>query len=425
MAVSFTSTPTDAITVADQHLIYQVSESTTGLSDEFRFVITVYDGTSTSGTLLNKLYLSPNTNEDAFFNLGEVVRGLCQVDDRNYQGTTVLHSYTARYFTRSNGNIRAFTVGVGSWNGTTETLNVAAERIYLIDGHFQISQGFDPSFTEYYPYDPANKTWLTDRVEESNIITINAAEEDEGVVAFLNKNSLNSQSISSTVKFEVIVYDASGTQLSTNDIDVNTTNGAQLVTASTPINGFLCYFAIYPSNLDAIGGFLTSQPTWDYYDVIPQASLFDAQSGNKLRFKKNCRPVKHSPVQLAWANTVGGWDYLRFDGKKQKTVTREEKSYRKVVGDYDASSFSFTSFDRETQPYHVEAKEQYVLNGILTIEELTLFQYCMRSKNVMARIDGSWVPVIVQTNSMKIEEETTSKIFLTTFNVELAQYIRC
>jgi len=147
MAVSFTSTPTDAITVADQHLIYQVSESTTGLSDEFRFVITVYDGTSTSGTLLNKLYLSPNTNEDAFFNLGEVVRGLCQVDDRNYQGTTVLHSYTARYFTRSNGNIRAFTVGVGSWNGTTETLNVAAERIYLIDGHFQISQGFDPSFT--------------------------------------------------------------------------------------------------------------------------------------------------------------------------------------------------------------------------------------------------------------------------------------
>ena len=179
MAVSFTSTPTDAITVADQHLIYQVSESTTP-SAEFRFVITVYSGTSTSGTLLNKLYLSPNTNEDAFFNLAEVVRGLCEVDDRNYQGSTVLHSYSANYFTRSNGNIRAFTVGLGDWDGASETTNTVTSTIYLVDGHFQISQGFDPSFTEYYPYNAANKTWLTDRVEASNVITINAAEEDEG-----------------------------------------------------------------------------------------------------------------------------------------------------------------------------------------------------------------------------------------------------
>ena len=424
MSVSFTSTPTDAITVADQHLIYQVSESTTP-SAEFRFVITVYSGTSTSGTLLNKLYLSPNTNEDAFFNLAEVVRGLCEVDDRNYQGSTVLHSYSANYFTRSNGNIRAFTVGLGDWDGASETTNTVTSTIYLVDGHFQISQGFDPSFTEYYPYNAANKTWLTDRVEASNVITINAAEEDEGVVAFLNKNSLNQQTISSTIKFEVIVYDASGVQLSTNDIDVNTTNGAQSVTATTPVNGFLCYFGIYPANLDAVGGFLTSEPTWSYYDVIPQTSIFDAQTGNKLRFKKNCRYIKNSPVQLAWTNTVGGWDYLRFDGKKQKTVSREEKTYRKIVGDYNASSFSYTAFDREIKPYQLEAKESYQLNGILTIEEITLMQYCLRSKNVMARIDGTWVPVTIKTSSMQIEEETVSKVFVITFDVELAQIIRC
>ena len=102
-------------------------------------------------------------------------------------------------------------------------------------------------------------------------------------------------------------------------------------------------------------------------------------------------PLKMQAVQLAWANTRGGWDYLRFDGRKLKTVTREEKTYRKQIGDYNASSFSFGSTDREITPYQVEAKESYQLNGILTSEEYDLFQYCFRSKNIMARIDGTWV----------------------------------
>jgi hypothetical protein len=52
-------------------------------------------------------------------------------------------------------------------------------------------------------------------------------------------------------------------------------------------------------------------------------------------------------------------------------------------------------------------------------------QYCLRSKNVMARIDGDWVPVTIKTSSMQIEEETVSKVFVITFDVELAQIIRC
>jgi len=49
----------------------------------------------------------------------------------------------------------------------------------------------------------------------------------------------------------------------------------------------------------------------------------------------------------------------------------------------------------------------------------------MRSKNVMARIDGIWAPVTISTNSMQVEEETVSKVFVTSFEVELAQLIRC
>ena len=162
---------------------------------------------------------------------------------------------------------------------------------------------------------------------------------------------------------------------------------------------------------------------WGHYDIIP--STDSVQTGNILRIRNNCRNTKNEPVQLGWANTRGGWDYLRFDGKKQKTVTREEKTYRKIVGDYSGAQFELATSAREIKPYQLEAKETYQLNSLLTIEEVTLMQYCMRSKNVMARIDGTWVPVTIQTNSMQIEEETVSKVFITSFNVELAQTIRC
>jgi hypothetical protein len=201
MAADIIALPTDAITVADQHLMYQIETDST-IDDAFRFVITVYED-SVSGTLLGKFYLTPNPQDFTFFNLAEAVRGLCQVDDRTYGGTTAIHSLSANYFTRSNGNIKKFVVGAGEWDGSTEALNDITETIYLIDGHFQISQGLDPSFTAYYPKLSTAKTWLTDRIPASNIVTINAAEEDEGVVAFLNKSVLNGQSISSTVKFEL------------------------------------------------------------------------------------------------------------------------------------------------------------------------------------------------------------------------------
>jgi hypothetical protein len=184
------------------------------------------------------------------------------------------------------------------------------------------------------------------------------------------------------------------------------------------------YAYVYPASFTALTNELNGVTGgWGYYDVIP--STTGGPTGNTLRITNDCRYNKNEAVQLAWANTRGGWDYLRFNGKKQKTLTREEKTYRKIVGDYSGSQYQIGGSERQIKPYQLEAKERYQLNGILTIEELTLLQYCMRSKNVMARIDDTWLPVIISTNSMQVEEETVSKVFVTSFEVELAQIIRC
>jgi hypothetical protein len=418
MATAIQTSPGENWFPAGQHLIYTMTTNST-ITDDFRFIVQVEE----NGTEIAKIYLSPNTNSTGIFDLSQVVTGRVEVDHLKYQATTAIHSFNNKVFTRANNGVKRYEVKVGEWDGSTEETDEDNQTLYLVDGYEQISAGLHPGFSDFYGTGSKKKVWLTDRVPVSSVIQTKASIEDEGVAAFLNTDDTGSE----IERLQIKIYDTSGTLDDTLTYDLNTTNGAQLpsAAASTNTNGTLVYAYVYPASLSALTTALNAVTGgWGHYDVIPSTGL-NVQKGVILRVSNDCRYSKNEAVQLAWANTRGGWDYLRFNGKKQKTVTREEKTYRKIVGDYNESTFRFAPSERQVKPYQLEAKERYQLNGILTIEELTLLQYCMRSKNVMARIDGLWVPVTISTNSMQVEEETVSKVFVTSFEVELAQIIRC
>ena len=418
MATAIQTSPGESWFPAGQHLIYTMTTNTT-ITDDFRFIVQVEE----NGTEIAKIYLSPNTNNTGIFDLSQVVTGRVEVDHLKYGAKTVIHSFNNKVFTRANNGVKRYTVRVGEWDGSTESPDEDNQTLYLVDGYEQLSAGLHPGFSDFYGTGSKKKVWLTDREASSSGIETKAAIEDEGVAAFLNTDDTGSL----IERLQIKIYDTSGTLDNTLTYDLNTTNGAQLpsAAATSNTNGTLVYAYVYPASLSALTTALNAVTGgWGHYDVIPSTGL-NAQTGNILRVTNDCRYSKNEAVQLAWANTRGGWDYLRFNGKKQKTVTREEKTYRKIVGDYDAATFTFAPSERQIKPYQLEAKERYQLNGILTIEELTLLQYCMRSKNVMARIDNTWVPVIISTSSMQVEEETVSKVFVTSFEVELAQIIRC
>ena len=415
---SFDDSPGENWFPAGQHLIYTIGTQAT-ITDDFRFIVQVEE----NGTEIAKLYLSPNTNDKGIFDLSQVVTGRVEVDHLKYQATTAIHAFNNKVFTRANNGVKRYEVKVGEWDGSTESLDDDNQTLYLVDGYEQISEGLHPGFADYYGTGNKKKVWLSDRVPVDSVINVKAAIQDNGVAALLNTDDTGSL----IERLQIKIYDTSGTLDNTLTYDLNTTNGAQSPAAAAPsnTNGTLVYAYVYPASFAGITTALNAVTGgWGHYDVIPSTGL-NVQTGNILRVTNDCRYSKNEAVQLAWANTRGGWDYLRFNGKKQKTVTREEKTYRKIVGDYDAATFTFAPSERQIKPYQLEAKERYQLNGILTIEELTLLQYCMRSKNVMARIDDTWVPVTISTNSMQVEEETVSKVFVTSFEVELAQLIRC
>lgn len=413
----FNLTPSGAWKPAGQKLIFDMLEQGT-VNDAYRYVITVKE----NAVQIGKFYITPNPLKTGVFDLGEVVRGRVAVDPNKYGLTSVIHSLNNKAFTKSNGNVKKYTVELRYWNGSTESSLEDSLDIWLIDGYEQISAGLDPSFSDYYGTASTKKFWLTDRTPESNIIHITAGIEDTGVLTFINTDDTGSL----VDEILINIYSADGATQDTLGFTINTTNGAVLPTASasTFYYGTLLYGYFFPASLTALTTKLNNiSGGWLYYEVIPMAS--SAQKGNKYRFTNNCRPVKNTSIQLGWANTRGGWDYLRFDGRKLKTVTREEKTYRKQIGDYSAASFIFGAADREITPYQVEAKEIYQLNGILTSEEYDLFQYCFRSKNIMARIDGLWVPVTLKESSLQVESDATSKVYISTINVELAQILRC
>lgn len=404
---------------AGQKLLFTIIADIT-VTDDYRFVVQVEE----NGTNICKLYLTPNPNDLVFFDLSDVIYGRLEVDSFKYNATTPIHSQHNKMYSRANGNIKRYRIKAGHFDGTTETL---AEDIsayyYLFDGVEQLSQGLFPSFSDYYGSASNKKVWLTDRIPVSNVIHVYAGIEDDGVAAFINSDDTGS--VIDRLTFQI--FDTAGSQEATLTYQINATNGG-LVPSTTwsdsNTDGSLLYAYVYPASFGALTTELNGVTDgWDYYNVIPSTS--GGPVGNTLRIHNECRTTKNEVVQLTWTNTRGGWDYLRFDGKKQKTVTREEKTYRKVVGDYSAGQFQIGGSERETKAYHLEARERYQLNGILSREDMALMQYCMRSKNVMARISDNWLPVTVVANSMQVQEETVSQVFVTTFEVELAQIVRC
>lgn len=416
---SIDQSPSDKWLPAGQKLMFAIIPDAP-ITDATRFIVQVEE----NNTEIAKLYLTPNPSEVAFFDLAEVVAGRVEVDAFKYNTSSTIHSLNNNVFTKANNGIKKYVVKVGEFDGSSESLaDDISANYYLVDGYEQLSAGFDPGYSDYYGTGVNSKFWLTDRVPSSNIIHVTAGIEDTGVFAFINTDDTSS----AVEQIIAVIYDNDGVEDTSINYTIAAATGGQspAAAAATYWYGTLLYAYLYPASYTSFTNALNAVAGgWSYYDLIPATSL-GVQSGNKIRVTNNCRHSKNEAVQLAWANTRGGWDYLRFNGKKQKTVTREEKTYRKIVGDYTAFLYDFAPSDREIKPYQLEAKERYQFNGILTIEEITLFQYCMRSKNVMARIDGIWQPVIVQTNSMQIQEETVSKVFVVSFEVELAQIIRC
>ena len=392
---------------ANQRLIFGIDTSTT-ITTAFRFVVVVKE----NGTQIGKYYLSPNPEDVAFFDLGELTRKRLEVDNRPYSGGGTLFEYQSNYFTRSLGNVASYTVEVGEWDGTTETTNQDNRTVYLIGGREQLSAGLHPGFSDYYATAITKKVWLTDYPVTGSYIELTAQDQTEGFAALITRST-----VSNATAISYAVTTSSGT--TTTTVTLNTTNGAQLPTATSPVNGFITYVALMPVNVAAAGISLTG---WTSYTVQPIIEATLTPVGRALRVTKDCKTYKTDPVELAWANSKGGWDYATFEGKLLTTVTTQNKPYKKALGTWGGSVFESYSFDSETAYFHKDGEEAYQLTGRFTQTELEVFKNLVLAKKAFIKL-GQWLPVLIDTASYQVRTDNL-QIAEVVFNVKLAQTLR-
>jgi hypothetical protein len=417
MAVSFTKKPSDAYAgprPAGQKLIYTLYDATT--PDRYWVEVSESDSITGTGTSLGKVYLTPNAAGVAHFDLSDFVEGRVGAPTEDSAGD-LAHELDGMDKPASGTAIRRYIVDVGQYNSGTESSTEATDSIYLCGGVEQISSGLDASFVPYYPLGASSLTWLTDYPPTAPLnkyVDIYMSDEDEGVAALINTLFLGQSTFLNKVRVQL--YDPG------NILVGEVTN---TVSSGLAVSDNMNLVPLGPANMAAyFGG--TWSANWERYVITPVQSNGTTAVGIGIRVYRDCRPYKHDAVQLAWTNTRGGWDYLRFDGRNLKSVNTETKSYRQTVGTYGTSTFAFNSWDRQTTPYHVTGKETYQLrNRYFSAKERDVLQYAFRSKDVMYRVGtGDWLPCTIQTNSYTVQP-AASQLFDVSFNIELSQDIRC
>ena len=421
MAATFTHTPTttnDATKFAGQPLIFTCYDS---VSTPDRFVIKVYERTQvandTNRTHLGDFYITPNSANRAHFDLSNVIEG------RLNAPSTILGLYNVHESDYLSGSalisldrvMREYYVELWSYRGGTLTLEDHT-AVGVFPGTVQISQGYEPDAEAPYHFTTSSsKGFLTDRYWDSSTdIETTMAAEDQGVWSVAIPDEYQSSPSNITDARYTLYYPGGSVSKTLTGVtsDAYTVNYNYKTGPLAPANVQVFFAGSWDFD-------------WTRYEIVFRDYL-TSNISNKYIVHRDCRPYKHDPVQLAWANTVGGWDYLRFDGRNLKTVNSETKMYRKTVGSYGSDTFDFNAWDRQDTPYHVTAREQYALrNQYFTASERDLLQYAFRSKNVMFRVgDGSWLPCNIKTNSYTIQT-AASQLFDVSFNIELAQEIRC
>ena len=109
-------------------------------------------------------------------------------------------------------------------------------------------------------------------------------------------------------------------------------------------------------------------------------------------------------ILLSWETQLGGFDYFIMDRKSDKVNSISKSHFRKVrdsvTSDYD---YTHDVYDRGETTYHTKIDTNYiVVSDWVTDEEVLYLEDLFYSKNVFARIDDIWYPIILTNDTVMV-----------------------
>lgn len=377
----------------------------------FKYIVEVKHGSTTLG----KYYISKNPSDRLVFDLRSVTEDFVQLDvtDEDDFTTSVFEMphNTDKLFSKAQTGIRKIDIEFGEVYGDplTEYTALDTETIHLLDGITPYKLGLNYEWSELQPDSATKKGWLTDRTQTADnpsgqtAIVVKANDNDFGVMCFLNDST---GIISSGVlQLSYRIYDEVGQQGS-DSLTIGPTYGIGLP-SSTDERDKLAYMGFLPGNLNKSDNPLNFAPNtitdWTYYTLELLDGTINRQA-IRLVVVNTSDPCKHNPAMVHWRNSVGGWDFFKFEGRVDRELMQKGKTYQKPI--YDEANNNFNAWDREQTQFYTDNELTLTLRtGIISIAERDLIQNILKSDQILIYYDGDWYPVVPDTKTLNSYEK--------------------
>ena len=260
--------------------------------------------------------------------------------------------------------------------------------------------------------------------------------EDYGTLAFLSPND--------NLDYIKLTYnDSSGSQIGTENINKNWTNGAY-TNFTTKISEKLLFFGCFPANLQNWSS--TFQALVSPVDQISGGSIdvqaFDT-SATPPRISKqytiniNCPNTKgFESIRLCWLNQWGAWDYYTFTQKSVRSISTKGSTYEQLAGTWNEAAYRVDSYKGGKKAFRVNATEKITMNSDFVSEsENDMFEELINSPEVYIlegyQTDGTYSalnqyvkPVRLTTSSFTKKTVANDKLIQYTFEVEKSKTLR-
>jgi hypothetical protein len=406
------SPPNDPMFVG-QKLIF-IASSTETAEDNFKYnVVVEYPFAATDIEIYNGLF-DPNPSGDLIFDLSPIIRDRMAMDVVDEDGNLIFEMphTTGVMAVDSIKACEFYKVTINEYYGDPAEVvlsGITVVRNYVA-GAFNIRDGFEPSVVDYLPSFPnTTKGWWTGRNLVNDEIVIKVSDEDYGVIGYGNYEG---------------IYPTHALYQLYNGATLLSSEALLLGSGTSTAHDRVNYAAVYPANLNGDSG-LTVKPnstTWTHYLIRGYYGVATFWCTKTIRFVNTPHACKNTSVQVAfhdWRNCC--WEFFRFDGRPTPSVNKTPKTYQKTIGDYTGTTFSFNTWDRSVDNYHNTIDEEWTLKSeYLTVEETQIVSRLITSKQVMAYIQGQWLPVIVDTKSFSYQIDQLSKATFAEVKIKIA-----
>lgn len=424
MAVTIQNSFNDV--VALQKPLVLTASSTNTSEEKFRYVMTI----DVNGTEVIKVKQQANSNDYVHFDLYQILKDY--LTSKNLDGGTPIH----KILTTVDGDDTAIFVEINVYeeyatSATTDPTEYpstgnATTSFIAINTTYQFKDGVTPTLAGVYEFnnDTTEIQWLT------NMPTRLKTRAGEYQTAAILASDFRG-AVSTSLRYSITFYEADGTQISTANITRLTIGMANFVATKSTINAGVLYqfIPVGYQNLED-QSFNTSirpsnQANLAYYTI----NIFD-NSGDYItktyRFDiAECS--RYTPIQLAWINSLGAWDYYTFELAHTEKLNIQRETFRKPYGNWGAgASYTYSQYESGDTIYKIEADKQYTVNSDwLNDSDFEWLQELLMSKEVQfVNENGDFTPVIITDTDYEFKQDVNNKLNNLQLTFKLAHKIK-